>query len=115
MSKRKPDFLDSMLRERRDAPDLRSGGAFMVVTAPCLTSAELEAREKQYLENPIEIEWREGSADDETSRGLSDNELLALMASGFDDNEIANLATLEFSAAELEQIRQQLTEKGTAS
>jgi hypothetical protein len=101
---RKPNFLDSLLKDKPAAPDLRDGGRYMCVRAPARDSAELERFAKIYNE-PCDIVFIE--ADGELSRRLTDDELAKLMQH-FSDEEILELSSLEFSPAELDLIRQEL-------
>lgn len=61
-----PDVMQAVLKAFRrdrwgqhDKLDVTHRGGVMVVTAPALTSKELEDREKRYAEAPIEVEFRE--------------------------------------------------------
>lgn len=61
-----PDVMQAVLKAFRrdrygqhDKLDVTHRGGVMVVTAPALTSKELEDREKRHTEAPIEVEFRE--------------------------------------------------------
>lgn len=61
-----PDVMQAVLKAFRrdrwgqhDKLDVTHRGGVMVVTAPALSSKELEEREKRHTEAPIEVEFRE--------------------------------------------------------
>lgn len=68
-----PDFLDAILEPKQQAAADTSKGAFLVVGVRCKSSAELEARETEYLSRtllPIPFYTEAGELEELTKQDL---------------------------------------------